>query len=151
MRLIGVDHYDHFPDCTIFHMTIDDIPADIQEAAKAIDGSEYSPDCFVLRAGYETASNELHVLTDKDCSGGKPFNIFYIDNDGCEHGFHVDLTEDFTQAVHASCRALLTEHGDKMPGYWAMPISKQLEAAKRLTEIQHGSPQEKSAPDRGDR
>ena len=132
-------------------MVMADLPADIQEAARAIDGSDYSSDCFELSISHEVDSDELIVLEDRHFPDDKPLNVFYIDNDGRRHGFHVDLTEELMQSIHAACRAVLTERGNRAADDRPVPISQQLEAAKQLMEMQHGSQKETVIPDRDDR
>lgn len=153
MRFNGIEHYDHFSDCTIFWAEISDVPPDIQSAAAIIDGADYLPDGFGLCVSHEKASGELEIMTERGQAGDKPLNIFYIDNDGNYRWFHADMPRDFIQQVLMACKNILTERGDNMPSYESIPISRQLQAAKQLARMHTQNQQEsvKDTPDKGDR
>ena len=118
-----------------------------------MDGDAYSSDCFGLCISHKKDSGQLEIMTEWDRAGRKPLNIFYVDNDGNYRWFHVDMPEAFIKQAFTECQNILTERGDDMPSYESMPISRQLQTAKRLARMHTQNHREsiKDAPDKGDR
>ena len=80
MYFKGIEHYDHFSDCTVFWVEISDVPPDIQDAAAAMDGDAYSSDCFGLCISHKKDSGQLEIMTEWDRAGRKPLNNLYVDS-----------------------------------------------------------------------
>lgn len=116
LQFNGIEHYDHFMDETIFYAEITDLPQDIQDAARAIDGPYYDPACFSVCLGYEPKTKEVYIVTDTDLSTGEKRNVYYVDNNGDKNWFAVELPEDFTQQLFDACMRISAGR-DTVQGY----------------------------------
>lgn len=105
----GIEHFDRFDDEIVFWAELSNPPLEIQERAKEIDGSAYSPDCFGMCIAYEGKTGQFQTLTETDFETREKCNIYYIDNDGDRHWFHAELSEQFLQKVYEACGSIKQE------------------------------------------
>lgn len=106
MKFNGIEHFDHFDSETVFWGELSDLPQDIQNEAKKIDGEEYSGDCFGICVHHDMETSKFSIVTDTDLSTGEARNIYYIDNDGDKHWFQSELPEDFVNQVFETCNRI---------------------------------------------
>lgn len=116
MKFNKIDHYDHFETETIFLAEISDLPEDIQEQARAIDGEEYDPECFGLCVYYNMATKTQGIVTETDLYTDEKQNIFYVDRCGDKHWLNTVLTEEFTRQIFEACDRI-TNGKDLLDGY----------------------------------
>ena len=116
MKFNTIDHYDHFENETIYLLEISDIPENIQEKARAIEGEEYDPGCFGLCVFYNTATKTQGIVTDTDLYTDEKQNIFYVDHCGNKHWFNAALTEEFTRQTFEACKRI-TDGKELLDGY----------------------------------
>ena len=116
LKFNGIEHYDHFMDETIFYAELADLPQDIQDAARAIDGPNYLPTCFGVCLSYDLKTKDVGIVTDTDLATGESRNIYYVDNNGDKNWFKVELPEDFTQRIFDACMRISTGR-DTIQGY----------------------------------
>lgn len=103
MKFKQVEHYDHFDTETLFWVDISDMPENIQDKAREIDGAEYSPSRFGVCVIYDWTKKEFDLIMDAVPFTGEERNVYYIDMDGDKHWFKVELAPEFTQEVFAAC------------------------------------------------
>ena len=108
MEFKQIEHYDCFPDETIYWAGISDPPQEIQNRAREIDGEAYSPDCFGLCVFHKLSTHEFEVMTETAYPTGESGNIYYVDNDGDKHWFKADLSEDLLKEICDTCERITT-------------------------------------------
>lgn len=117
MKLDRIEHIDYFEGATIFWADLSEAPQELQDLARALDGSEYDPMRFGMCIHHDVATGEWSVVTDTDLSTGENCNVFYIDKEGDKYWFKADLTQDFVLLVFMECkRAAVKSNGDPMEG-----------------------------------
>lgn len=88
MKIKFIEHMDEFgQNERTFWLEVEDIPSEIIEQAKAIDGENFSVSCFgicVIQTG-----NDWFVCVDEPRK-----ELFYIDNDGDKHWLQYEVSAE---------------------------------------------------------
>ncbi len=116
LKFNGIEHYDHFMGETLFYAELSDLPQDIQDRARAIDGAAYDPSCFGICLCYDLKTKAVEVMGETNQATGECGNIYYVDNDGNRKWFQVELPEDFTRQIFDACIRISTGR-DTIQGY----------------------------------
>ena len=115
MKLKQIEHYDCFPDATLYLAEISDPPQEIQNQAREIDGEEYSPDGFGVCVFHDLSTHEFAIMTETAYPTNESRTIYYIDTDGDKHWFKTDLAEELLKEIYDTCEKItagkMTEHG----------------------------------------
>lgn len=101
-----VENIDDLDDVKVLSLVVGNVPKQFIREAKAIDGRNYSSDCFGIWVNYEVETGELVVITDQERS-----QLYYVDNLGDKHWLDYLLTEQETAMVTEICRKELKEYG----------------------------------------
>ena len=106
MRFDSVEHFDHFDDEILYWINLSDIPEPLQQAARKIDGKEYSETCFGMCVAYDLSDNRFTVVSEIDRLTGAECSVFYIDNDGDKHWLQADLPDILLNEVINACKEI---------------------------------------------
>lgn len=114
MKFMGERH-DIFDDEIIFWVDITDVPAEIQNQAKQIDGENYSPDCFGMCVCYDRIEKKIELSADEQGT-----NIYYVDNDGENRWYCADISDVFLNEIFTECKKRIQE--EIIASYEIMPF-----------------------------
>lgn len=145
MKFDRIGQYDHIEDVTVFWVEISDLPQDIQDEAKLIDGKAYDPECFGMCIYYNWTREKFVIATDADT--GNVRNIFYVDDNGDNHWFKAEIPQEFADEVFAACNKINVEtvHSKAAP----KRIAEQLaEATKQAAKHNAARPASSKDTDR---
>ena len=106
MKFARIGHFDDFGDECVIWGELSDLPQNIQEWARAIDGDNYIEDGFGVCLDYDKATGEFRILTEE--SG----NIFYVDVDGDKIWNFVEMPEAFIADMYEICKKELRRPGN---------------------------------------
>lgn len=149
MKFDGIEHCDHFDGESVFWLSVSDVPVNLQEMARGIDGENYSPGDFGVCVHYNHATAEFNFITDTDAQSGESRNIYYVDIDGEKHWAQADLPEPFSHRLFAACKKAYMEF--ERQGV-RPSISQQMKEAQARVEADRGpTVPRKDAPDREER
>lgn len=116
MKFKCIEHMDEFgPNERTFWVEVEDIPRELIEEAKIIDGENFDMSCFgicVIQTG-----NDWFVCMDEPGS-----EVFYIDNDGEKHWLQYATSKEEEHDAIEYCMNSLEENGQKKKyDVWFMP------------------------------
>ena len=116
MKIKFIEHMDEFgPNERTFWLEVEDVPSEIIEQAKAIDGENFSMSCFgicVIQTG-----NDWFVCVDEPRK-----ELFYIDNDGDKHWLQYEVSAEEEHDAIEYCMNSLEESSEKKKyDVWFMP------------------------------
>ena len=116
MKIRCIEHMDEFgPNERTFWLEVEDIPKELIEEAKAIDGENFDMSCFgicVIQTG-----NDWFVCMDEPRR-----ELFYIDNDGDKHWLQYETSKEEEHDAIEYCMNSLKENGQKKKyDVWFMP------------------------------
>lgn len=98
MKIKHIEHVDDFGmGELVFWIEVTDIPKQLVEQAKMIDGKNYSEDCFGICAG----ANDGEYYICKDSSDSE---LYYVDNNGDKHWLKYVLSEAERNEVFEFCK-----------------------------------------------
>ena len=103
LKFNGIEHFDRFDDETVFWIDLSNLPKEIEEKARAIDGDAYNRDCFGMCVFHDAKSGQFQTVTDTDWETGDSRSVYYIDNEGDKHWFSMDIPEETLRQVYSAC------------------------------------------------
>jgi len=105
MKFNDIEHFDHFPDETIFWAELADPPAELRNKAILIDGDNYCETCFGVCAVFDAKAQRFDLIADMD--GDETHIVYYIDNDGDKHWFACEIPEELKNRIFSECQQIL--------------------------------------------
>lgn len=105
MKFSGIEHFDHFPDETIFWAEFADPPAELRDKAALLDGDNYCETCFGVCAVFDAKAQRFDLIADMD--GDETHIVYYIDNDGDKHWFACEIPEELKNRIFSECQQIL--------------------------------------------
>ena len=105
MKFSGIEHFDHFPDETIFWAEFADPPAELRDKAALLDGDNYCETCFGVFADFDAKAQQFDLIADMD--GDEAHTVYYIDNDGDKHWFACEIPEELKNRIFSECQQIL--------------------------------------------
>jgi len=116
LKFNGIEHYDHFMDETVFYAELTDLPQEIQDAARAIDGPHYDPSCFGICLCYDLKTKTVAIMEETSLSTGEKCSVYYVDNNGDKNWFAVELPAGIERQLFDACMKISTGR-DTIQGY----------------------------------
>lgn len=107
MKFESVGYTAYFDNASLFWIMLTDLPADIKNSARSIDGKDYNEACFGMRVFHDMTDGQFKVSTEKDQETGEIRNLFYIDNDGNMSWYTAEIPEDVIKTAYDECRLIL--------------------------------------------
>ena len=105
MKITQIEHVDNFGmGELVFWIDVTDVPKQLVEQAKMIDGENYSNDCFGICAGAN--DGEFYICEDSPDS-----ELYYVDNNGDKHWLGYVLSEAERNEVFEFCKSFNDEGG----------------------------------------
>lgn len=105
MEFSGIEHFDHFPDETIFWAELADPPTELRSKAALLDGGNYCETCFGVCAVFDAKAQQFDLIADMD--GDETHTVYYIDNDGNKHWFACEIPEELKNRIFSECQQIL--------------------------------------------
>ena len=105
MKFYSIDICDQFPDETIFWVALSNLPDELRNRAKLIDGEYFSESCFGVCVAFDAETKKFEIVEERDKDEAS--TVYYIDNDGEKHWFACEIPEKVTKRIFSECQKIL--------------------------------------------